>query len=1253
MRTRKIKSIITAMTLILVVLLAFIPTVLAAGENTIGVYPASSQVTVGDKFLTNINVTVVWQIDTASILNMTFTPGVLNYSNISCGNLFSATYNPTDLLTWYHPQDGNSWSVVDNASGYAKQITGVDNDAVNNTNKSLALLYWDASQVGIGYINLTDYHCYNDTADYGTLSENTTIYVYPDYPSSFSISSGISWDNLTWSRGSGEDKSMIRYSTSTYPTTISEGTLLYNGSLEHNNFSKDIEKDYYYSIWGWNETFGWHSLSYDTETASSLGELPSGFTAITDNRTDISLNWTCDYTSTLTLRPNANGFSSQWTPTAGSNWENVDDVSPDGDTTRVRTDGVGDRDSYNVTNHTSESSAITQVKVYSRLYDDGNTGMTCRITIYDYTQGTYKNNTAFSPAGSYADYSYTWTENPWTSSAWTWSDIDNLEIGNEYVSDSVERIYCTQMYAEVTYADSPINVIERNTFDGWERTTGTEVHNSTDISFTDTGLLPGTLYYYQLWTYDGDTNYSVTNITTSNTTTSNQLITLSGETPTDDSGNIDKDYATVNVTINDPEGDLFNWTIEGLYVTNAGADGVSNGSKSANLITSLPYSTDIIWYVNTTDGYNETNAIYNFTSRDEHSPSNPSGFSATTYNRTRINLAWTLTDDKSYLEWNTFAGWARGAGTTLDNGTNSSFSHTGLTEGTNYYYQIWSYNTTDGVFSSSNATATDTTDVNQAPTQHGETPTDDSGQQSLTLATVNVTLYDPEGDTMSWWFQTSTGNSNNGAGATNGTSVSCSLTNPHDFEEEVIWYVNVTDGTDWTNSTYNFTARSQYEPTVPTGFSSTTHNRTRIDLAWTNADDKTYIEWSLSSSWAIGSGTEIYNSSSTTYQHTSLDDGIRYYYQAWSYNITDNVYSSSYSSDNDITTANQLVVQSSESPTDDSSNVDKTQTPVQVTISDPEGDTMSWTIFVSTADSDSGSQGNGSISCTLTTPLSYDTNIIWYVNVTDGFNSTNEVYNFTVRSEYVPDTPTGFTATNISSTQINLEWTNNPGNVTYIEYNTTSGWPRFSGTFLENSSSNTTYQHSGLTKDTTYYYQTWSYNVTDNTYSISNVTISNKTQANTAPNQLGANDVYPVNASEWIEPGYFSANVTDDDDDNMDVSFYWQNGTLIDTDSNVVNGTTAQVNIPFTLVNYTWYTWYVNVTDGDETYHSQDWVFRQEAYDHDIDRDSKCFPSDLSGVAAHYMESGDPHWIRADVNRGGSVGPEDLSGIAAHYMEEY
>ena len=67
----------------------------------------------------------------------------------------------------------------------------------------------------------------------------------------------------------------------------------------------------------------------------------------------------------------------------------------------------------------------------------------------------------------------------------------------------------------------------------------------------------------------------------------------------------------------DANGDTFNWTIEGKYLENVGEINDTDGVKSANLLTSLPYDTNIIWYVNVTDGEIWNNVTYNFDTKSK------------------------------------------------------------------------------------------------------------------------------------------------------------------------------------------------------------------------------------------------------------------------------------------------------------------------------------------------------------------------------------------------------------------------------------------------------------------------------------------------------------------------------------------------------------------------------------------------------------------------------------------------------------
>jgi len=104
----------------------------------------------------------------------------------------------------------------------------------------------------------------------------------------------------------------------------------------------------------------------------------------------------------------------------------------------------------------------------------------------------------------------------------------------------------------------------------------------------------------------------------------NQEPLLSSESPANNSENVGINQETIAVYILDANGDTFNWTIEGKYIENAGEINDTDGVKSANILTPLPYDTNIIWYVNVTDGEIWNNVTYNFDTKSKGgSGSNP------------------------------------------------------------------------------------------------------------------------------------------------------------------------------------------------------------------------------------------------------------------------------------------------------------------------------------------------------------------------------------------------------------------------------------------------------------------------------------------------------------------------------------------------------------------------------------------------------------------------------------------------------
>jgi len=293
--------------------------------------------------------------------------------------------------------------------------------------------------------------------------------------------------------------------------------------------------------------------------------------------------------------------------------------------------------------------------------------------------------------------------------------------------------------------------------------------------------------------------------------------------------------------------------------------------------------------------------------------------------------------------------------------------------------------------------------VNYPPLFKNPNPVNSSLDQEPSFV-WRIDIEDPDGDNFNWTMECSNGQSNSINCDSNGTK-ELSLTDLEYDTEYVVW-VNATDNYTATRKCFTFKTREKITPDTLDNFTASADGRFQMNLTWTaDGGNRTYIEWNVTENWSRGVGTEIYNDTGTSYQHTGLDSGIKSFYQAWSYNETDNTYSLLYAKANDTTANNQVPSQSNEDPLHSGTDVDSELSSINVNIADSEGDLMNWTIEASTGDSNSSSSpmGNGTISCDLTTPLSYDANIIWYVNITDGFDWTRKSYSFTVESEPAGD----------------------------------------------------------------------------------------------------------------------------------------------------------------------------------------------------------------------------------------------------------
>lgn len=132
------------------------------------------------------------------------------------------------------------------------------------------------------------------------------------------------------------------------------------------------------------------------------------------------------------LWPTANGTTNQWTPSAGSNYQNVDEIpNPDSDTTYNAETTANEIDLYVISDLLSASSSIkgATIRGWSRT-----TATPTIIQLGLRSGGSNSFATDLTLTTSYFYYSRTLDQNPITSVPFTHAEINALEIGAQFIS---------------------------------------------------------------------------------------------------------------------------------------------------------------------------------------------------------------------------------------------------------------------------------------------------------------------------------------------------------------------------------------------------------------------------------------------------------------------------------------------------------------------------------------------------------------------------------------------------------------------------------------------------------------------------------------------------------------------------------------------------------------------------------------------------------------------------------------------------
>jgi len=164
-------------------------------------------------------------------------------------------------------------------------------------------------------------------------------------------------------------------------------------------------------------------------------------------------------------------------------------------------------------------------------------------------------------------------------------------------------------------------------------------------------------------------------------------------------------------------------------------------------------------------------------------------------------------------------------------------------------------------------------------------------------------------------------------------------------------------------------------------------------------------------------------------------------------------------------------------------------------------------------------------------------------------------------------------------------------------------------------------------------------------------------------------DEEPTNGStsEAIDGITLSISVTEYQEQNFNITWTTNATDWIVYNSSCIDGTYTQYITWANTSNVT-YWWNVSVNDTEGNWNNHTYHFTTASYEwgnwssywkigytskYDLTLSMTVNVLDVSSVAFHYNEEGDPGWISQDINNDGIINYFDIGGVGVHYGEDY
>jgi len=454
-------------------------------------------------------------------------------------------------------------------------------------------------------------------------------------------------------------------------------------------------------------------------------------------------------------------------------------------------------------------------------------------------------------------------------------------------------------------------------------------------------------------------------------------------------------------------------------------------------------------------------------------PAQPSTLAATTLSEASVRVTWvdnSLDETGFYVERSTSA-----SGPFMQvpvSANTATYTDSGLTPSTLYYYRVAAYNA-NGISPYVGTVST----MTSAPA--ATAPAAPSGLSATAASTTSISLFWADNSDNETGFKIERATSAAGpfaqifqadAGATSYTDAGLTASTTYYYQVRA---TNSTGDSAYTSVASATTPATATVPVAPSGLTATPASTTSISLSWTdNSTDETGFQIEYGPS-ATGPFTLITTTAAnvTSYSHTGLTASTAYYYR---------IRATNGAGDSANTTVVSATTPAAATPPATPSGLAATAaSPTSISLSwaDNSNNETGFKIERGTSASGPFAQiilvGAGSTSYS-DTGLNASTTYYYQVRAT---NSTGDSAYTPVASATTPATviiplaPSGLTATTASATSISLSWTDNSNNETAFKIERGAST---SGPFVQittTSANAASFDDSGLTALTTYYYR--------------------------------------------------------------------------------------------------------------------------------------------------------------------------------------